>query len=335
MYELVPYALLTLAVALLIDRFLGEPPNRWHPVVWMGRAIAFLDRRAPRGKAARERAYGTLMALAVILLFGLATLFLTAAVRHTLGPLAWALVGGAVLKTTFAIGAMAKHTEPVRTALLAGDLELGRQKAAMMVSRDVSQLDEGHVLSCAAESAAENTVDSILSPLFYHGLLGVPAAVAYRASNTLDAMVGYMDERHRHVGWFSARLDDCTNWLMARVAVPFILLALALLGKDWRAGWAAARKHHDRTLSPNKGWHMAAFAGGLGIRFEKIGWYVLGDGPLPSDPEVLRDTIKVMTLTAYLFVLVVVVPLSLLVGVHLQVLMEDMLWGLITGCIGG
>jgi len=331
MFEMVPYAFLMIAVALMVDRFLGEPPNRLHPVVWMGAVISFLDRRISRGRPRRERALGIFLALLPMVLFAFLSLLLMAVVRNALGLLAWALVGGILLKTMFAIGAMAKHTEPVRKALMAGDLELARNKASMMVSRDVSELDAGHVISCAAESAAENTVDSIFSPLFYFGLAGLPAAVAYRVSNTLDAMVGYMNDRCRYVGWFSARLDDCTNWLMARASVPFILLALAILGKDHRAGWAASKKYHDQTLSPNKGWHMSAFAGGLGIRFEKIGWYVMGDGPLPSDPEVLRDTIKVMTLASYLFIFAAVVPAYLLVGVHVQVLMEDLVWRFIGG----
>lgn len=329
MFELAPYALLTILVALLVDRFIGEPPNALHPVVWMGKAISFFDARISRGRPRRERLFGAMMALTVILLFSFLALLLMALVRDLLGLLVWAILGGMLLKTMFAMAAMGKHTEPVRQALLAGDLELGRKKASMMVSRDVSQLDNGHVISCAAESAAENTVDSIFSPLFYFGLLGLPAAVAYRASNTLDAMVGYLDDKYRHVGWFSAKLDDCTNFIMARAAVPFILLALVILGKDWRAGWKASKKYHDQTLSPNKGWHMSAFAGGLGIRFEKIGWYVMGDGPLPSDPEVLRDTIKVMTTASYLFVLAVVVPLYLLVGVEAQVFLEDLLLGFI------
>ncbi|HNX47765.1 MAG TPA: cobalamin biosynthesis protein [Methanomassiliicoccales archaeon] len=329
MFELVPYALLTIIIALLIDRFIGEPPNSLHPVVWMGKVISFFDERIARGHPRRERLFGALMALAVILMFSIAVLLLMALVRDSLGLLVWAVVGGILLKTMFAMSAMGKHTEPVRQALLAGDLELGRQKAAMMVSRDVSQLDKEHVISCAAESAAENTVDSIFSPLFYFGLLGLPAAVAYRVSNTLDAMVGYLDDKHRYVGWFSAKLDDGTNFVMARAAVPFILLALFILGKDWNAGWKASKKFHDQTLSPNKGWHMSAFAGGLGIRFEKIGWYVMGDGPLPSDPEVLRDTIKVMTMASYLFLLTVVIPLYLLVGAEVQVFVEDILLGLI------
>ena len=329
MFEILPYALLTILVALLVDRFLGEPPNRLHPVVWMGAVISFLNRRISRGRPRRERAAGVLLALITIILFAFLALLLMSAVRNTLGLLAWALVGGVLLKTMFAMSAMGKHTEPVREALLAGDLETGRKKAAMMVSRDVSQLDRGHVISCAAESAAENTVDSIFSPLFYFGLLGIPAAVAYRASNTLDAMVGYMNERYLNVGWFSAKLDDCTNWLMARASVPFILLSLALLGRDWRSGWAASRKYHDQTLSPNKGWHMSAFAGGLGIRFEKMGWYVMGDGPLPEDPEVLRDTIKVMNLASYLFIFAVVIPLYLLIGVQAQVFAEGLLWATI------
>ncbi len=331
MSDLTVYALLVLIVAVLVDRFLGEPPNRLHPVVWMGTLIAYLDRHISRGGPRRERVAGTALTLTVILLFALASLLLMSAVRNLLGLLVWAVVCGLLLKTMFAIKAMGRHTEPVRQALLVDDLDTAREKAAMMVSRDVSQLDQGHIISCAAESAAENTVDSIFSPLFYFGLFGLPMAVAYRASNTLDAMVGYMNDRHRHVGWFSAKLDDCTNWLMARASVPFILLALALLGKDWRAGLDSSKKYHDQTLSPNKGWHMSAFAGGMNVRFEKTDWYVMGDGPLPQDPEVLRETIKVMTVASYLFISTVVIPLYLLMGVHLQVFAEDLLWKFIGG----
>lgn len=331
MFELMLYALGVVIVALLVDIFIGEPPNKLHPVVWIGSVISFLDKRISRGSPKKEKAAGVLMALIAILLFAFLSLLLLTTVRHLLGWIVWALVAGVLLKTMFAISAMSKHTEPVRKALLENDLEQARYKASMMVSRDVRQLDKEHVISCAAESAAENTVDSIFSPLFFFGLFGLPMAVAYRVSNTLDAMVGYMNERYLNAGWFSAKLDDCTNWLMARAAVPFILLALAMLGKDWREGWKAAKKYHDQTLSPNKGWHMSTFAGGLGIRFEKIGWYVMGDGPLPTDPEVLRDTIKVMTLASYIFIFAVVIPLYLIVGVHLQVFAEDTLWNLIGG----
>ncbi len=94
MFELVPYALLTVIVALLVDRFIGEPPNALHPVVWMGKVISFFDRRISRGHPRRERFYGALMALTVILLFSLLVLLLMALVRDLLGLLVWAIVGG-------------------------------------------------------------------------------------------------------------------------------------------------------------------------------------------------------------------------------------------------
>ena len=327
--EVLAYAVVIPVLALLIDLFLGEPPNRLHPVVWIGRAIGFLDQRVGRGRAAREKAAGVLVVALPALLFIIVFTLLLALTRQLLGAMVWAVASAIIFKTMFAIRALETHTAPMVDDLRKGDLDAARRKASMVVSRDVEKLDRPHIISCAAETVSENLVDSILSPMFYFGLAGVPGAVLLRVVNTADGMVGYLSEKHRNVGWFAARADDVMHYIVARLSVPFIMLSLALMGKDWRGGWRAARRDHGQTSSPNKGWPMAAVAGGLGVRFEKQGHYSMGEGDVPDDPTVITDTIRVMKLTSVLFFLLVLLPLFTLLGIQVQLSLEDWLLGLI------
>ncbi len=322
------YAVIIPVVALAIDLLLGEPPNRVHPVVWMGRLIGYLDgmvsRDEPR-RPARERALGVLVILIPILVFVIGFTLLLALLRWYIGALVWAAACAIILKTLFAIRALETHTAPMVDDLMRNDLDAARRKAAMVVSRDVNKLDRAHVISCAAETVSENLVDSVLSPMFYFGLAGVPGATFLRVANTGDGMVGYLSDKHRYVGWAAARLDDCAHYLVARLSVPFIMLSLALLRKDWRNAWRTAVRDHRQTTSPNKGWPMAAVAGGLHARFEKAGHYSMGDGVVSEDPMVIKDTIRVMKLTAGLFFLFVLLPLFTFLGIYVQLYLEDLL----------
>jgi adenosylcobinamide-phosphate synthase len=327
--ELLAYAIAIPVLALIIDLILGEPPNRFHPVVWIGRTIGYLDDHVGRGSPRREKLLGVFVDLIPILLFVFLFTLLLALLRDLLGAVVWAIAAAILFKTMFAVRSLETHTAPMIADLQRGDLDAARRKASMVVSRDVNALDQPHVISCAAETISENLVDSVLSPMFYFGLAGIPGATFLRVANTADGMVGYLSERHRNVGWFSARLDDCAHYLVARLSVPFILLSLALLGKDWRKGWTAGRRDHGQTSSPNKGWPMATVAGGLGVRFEKMGHYSMGEGSVPQDPLIIRDTINVMKLTAVLFFALVLLPLFTLMGIHVQLYLENWLLGLI------
>lgn len=329
--DLWTYAIAIPVLALVIDLLLGEPPNRVHPVVWMGRLIGALDglvRREEPRRARKERALGVLVIMVPIVVFILGGILLSALIRSWLGMIAWAVACAILLKTLFAIRALETHTAPMVEDIQRGDLDAARKKVSMVVSRDVNKLDRAHVISCAVETVSENLVDSVLSPMFYFGLAGIPGATFLRVTNTGDAMIGYLSERHRHVGWFTARLDDCAHYLVARLSVPFIMLALVLLRKDWGNAWRTAVRDHGQTSSPNKGWPMAAVAGGLHVRFEKIGHYKMGDGEVSPDPLVIRDTIRVMKTTAVLFFLMVMLPLFYFMGIHVQLFLEDLLLGL-------
>jgi len=324
------YAIIIPVAALAIDLVLGEPPNRFHPVVWMGKLIGALDRAVKREdprRPGKEKALGVLVGLVPIVVFVLAFTAMLGLLRDFLGMIVWAAACAVLFKTLFAIRALETHTAPMIEDLERDDLEAARQKVSMVVSRDTSKLDKAHITSAAVETVSENLVDSVLSPMFYFGLAGIPGATFLRVSNTEDGMVGYLSDKHRNVGWFSARLDDCTHFVVARLSLPFIMLALAILGKDWRNAYRAALRDRRQTSSPNKGWPMAAIAGGLHYRMEKTGYYSMGDGEVPTDPIVIRDTIRVMKLTAGLFFVLALLPLFAFIGIHVQLFLEDLLVG--------
>ena len=168
-----------------------------------------------------------------------------------------------------------------------------------LVSRDTSQLTIGQMAAGAIESVAENITDSIVGPLLAFALFGLPGAVAYRAINTLDSMVGYHG-RYEYLGKPSARLDDLVNLLPARLAALLLWLStVALPGMAGGRAWRIMFAHRGRTESPNAGWTMAAMAGGLGVTLEKVGHYRLGDpAPEPEAQHIGRATRALYATTA-------------------------------------
>lgn len=272
-----------LAGALLWDLLLGEPPERFHPVVWMGRAGGWLAKRAPPG---REGAFGWALALGLPLaaaLLGGAALLLAA----RLHPAAALLLGVFLLKSSFALRGLDRAARRVAERLEAGDLEGARRALPALVGRDPSSLDRSQVASAAIESVAENFVDSVLAPLLWFALLsllglGVEAALLYRAVNTLDAAVGYP---HLAVGRGAATLDTALNWLPARLSGPL----LALLSPDPERSLRVMSRDRKGCPGPNRGWPVGAAAGALGVRLEKPGAYTLGEEfPLPEARDIGR-----------------------------------------------
>jgi len=196
----------------------------------------------------------------------------------------------------FAARALGDAAREMERALHAGQLERARSGLRSLCSRDPSQLSEPELVGATIESVAENASDSFVAPLFYYVLLGLPGAVAYRAVNTLDAMVGYRG-RYEYLGKASARLDDLLNFIPARLTALALLLAGALLGKNVRAGLSIWHRDARTTASPNAGRPMAAMAGLLGVRLEKAGHYALGDARISLTEPLIGDAWRVVRLT--------------------------------------
>ena len=273
-------ALATVLLAGLIDVTLGEPPGALHPVVWMGRLIGALERRRPRGRPGVELAYGVLIVVATAGTAFAAGLVLTLLLDHA--PWWLALVAGAcVLKTAFSLRGLVRAGRDVQRAL-ASDTAAARASLRALVSRS-ADLDPPLIVSATVESLAENLTDSVVSPLLYYVLLGLPGALAYRAINTMDAMLGYRDDRE-YVGKTAARSDDVANWVPTRITGLLLVAASAMRGTAGRAWWAFTTQHQPE-YGPNKTLAIATMAGSLGVQLQKPGAYVLGtaDRPLTAD----------------------------------------------------
>jgi len=271
------------------DRLLGDP-RRWHPVAGFGRSAAALERRLWRpSRAAGALHAGSLVATTAIGT-ALADRFLGRHRRARLafrGLVVWATLGGRSLER--AALALAGHVE-------AGRLDDARALAPTLVGRDPSQL-EGHDLCRAAvESLAENTSDAVVAPLLWAALLGPAGAAAYRAVNTLDAMVGHRSARYRRFGWAAARLDDLANWPAARLSASLAILLAPLVGGRWGRAWRAAFRDGADHPSPNAGRVEGAFAGALDVRLGGTNRYAhgverrpaLGRGARPAVADVAR-----------------------------------------------
>ena len=297
----VPLDVLVLLLALLLDLTLGEPPNRLHPTVWIGKTVALAERIAPGPEASHliQLAAGVAMALLVPALWGAAA-WAAAYGLMQLHPLAYLVVVAMLLKTTFSVRMLHRVAAGIGRILSAGDIGKARRQMSALVSRDTSQLSIGQMAAGAIESVAENITDSVVGPLLAFALFGLPGAVAYRAINTLDSMVGYHG-RYEYLGKASARLDDLINLIPARFAAGLLWVSTALLpGMVAGRAWTIMIAHRGRTESPNAGWTMATMAGGLGVTLEKAGHYSLGD-PAPEPlPRHIATATRALYATAAL-----------------------------------
>jgi adenosylcobinamide-phosphate synthase len=191
-----------------------------------------------------------------------------------------AVVTALLLKPLFAVRALRDAAFVVRDALEGDDLAAARKGLSALCSRSPDSLDAASLAAAAIESVAENASDSIVAPLLFFAVFGLPGAAFYRAVNTLDAMMGYRGELE-YAGKASARLDDLLNIVPSRITALLLVAAGAATGEDVRRGWRVVRRDARRTESPNAGFPMAAMAGLLGVRLEKEGHYALGDARRP------------------------------------------------------
>jgi len=281
---------LALVVALAIDRWLGEPPLALHPVAWMGRYLGWIGgliapRQAEPSPNWRAFTAGALAWYGGAMLAVLAAWILQWAV-FKLDPMLGGLLLGIVLKPMLSWRMLRDEVRGVETSL-AQSLDAGRRQLGRIVSRDVMRLDTVQVRESAIESLAENLNDSVVAPVFWFVVAGLPGAVLYRFANTADAMWGYRGFRAGvHWEWagkWAARADDVLSWVPARLTA--LLLALAA------GGFSLTRLRDDanRTPSPNSGWPMAAMALALGTRLRKPGVYALnGDARVAGPADTTR-----------------------------------------------
>lgn len=305
--------ILIVFLATVLDLALGDPPDVIHPVAWMGRVISFLERG---GNALRPRLqffYGLGMVILTAGLFTVPVCYLLLYLKG-LNFIAYIVIAAVLLKLSFSLRGLRQAALAIKRLLAENNIDKARFELRALVSRDTRELPEPLLVSAAVESVAESTCDSFVAPLFYFLLFGVPGAIAYRVVNTMDAMIGYHG-KYEYLGKFASRLDDILNFIPARIAALMLVVAAFLSRRNGRNSWQVALKEHTGTESPNAGWPIAAMAGALGVRLEKVGHYRLGkENALPA-PVAIDTSVKLLYIAALVWVLI-----SFLVGViHLVV----------------
>jgi adenosylcobinamide-phosphate synthase len=305
----------TIALALLIDRLLGDPPNRFHPVAYMGQAIGTLARCSPGGRhlpsitsvgefvpvTVEDRArfvYGAALVLTGALAAFLVGRAWDRLARSLPAPLSW-LMEAFLFELLFSLRGLTRAAGEVRQALGAGHLDEARRLLSWhLVSRNTDRLSPAQVAGAAIESVAENASDGIVAPMFYYAVGGLPAALAYRFISTCDAMLGYRDPLHEWLGKASARLDDLANLAPARLTALLIILAAWLRGGDAGGAWHSWRRDARLTASPNAGHPMSAMAGALGVELEKVDHYRLGAGHRPPTSDDIGRAARLVSVSA-------------------------------------
>lgn len=258
-----PFHFYLIIGAVLVDLVIGDP--RWfpHPVVLMGKVISFLDRIWNKGRFRRLKGVA-LIATVVGGTFGFVYALLV--VANWVHPIFGLVIEVYLVSSTIAIKGLHQAGKDVFVPLVKGDIILARKKLSYIVGRDTEKLPEKEVVRGTVETVAENTVDAIISPLFWALLGGAPLAMAYRAVNTLDSMVGYKNEKYEQFGWASARLDDVANWIPARfTALSMWLFSWLVPGSLKRNAVRVTLRDANKHPSPNSGLPEAMVAGLLGV----------------------------------------------------------------------
>ncbi len=305
-------AIAILILAILLDLVLGDPspnnPDRWifklHPTVLMGKFTRKIEPAFKNPDAKIEKFLGVLLGLAVIAAFTLPIFFGLWAI-YMYVPLyinifVYSFIAVIIVKMTICIKLETDWAKAAAKAIDESNLPEAK-KYSHFSRRESKDLNGEQMGSAVIESMSENLIDFKLSPMMSFALFGVTGAVAFRAINTLDGMVGFKTKEHINTGWFSANLDNFVNYIPTRLTALLMIVAAALLRMDAGNAWRIARRDHKKTPSRNHGWPMAAVAGALRIQLEKPGQYILGDAQEPLTGAKILGALRIRDVTIVLW----------------------------------
>ena len=304
------FGIAALIAGFLLDLLLGDPEWLYHPVRLIGKYISFAEKRLrSRGGDLRKKA---------VILTG-STIFLTMAstalilwLLHLAGRIPL-FIGMTLMNWMgIAVRCMAKEARDVERSFDRG-IDAARKQVARIVGRDTDRLSEEEIIKATVETVAENTTDGVISPLFW-ALLGGPVLLwGFKAANTLDSMVGYMDEKYRDIGWSSAKLDDVLNYIPARLTALLMIGAAFLTILDGRNAFRMVRRDHANHKSPNCAWSEAAAAGALHIQLGGTHEYfgkpvvkpTIGDADRPAEKRDIRRSVSLLCGTSILMMAII------------------------------
>src|SRR3989338_3249987 len=293
--------------AYLLDMVFGDPRWRLHPVRIIGFCVQHMETFL-RAVGRNEKVAGVLLVVLIVApTYGI--VFLLIKIAFTCSLYLGIAVDAFLIYTAIAMKDLKVHVYKIYDALKCHDSIRARKALSLVVGRDTENLAEKDIVRASVETVAENSVDGVISPLFYAFIGGAPLALSYKAINTLDSMVGYKNQRYKNFGWASARLDDIVNFIPARFSALFMPLAGALSGKDGLASWRTILRDGRKNPSPNSGIPEAAVAGALGVRLGGMNFYnsipapkpFIGDEREPLAIKHIREAIRIAYIASFLF----------------------------------
>ena len=307
------WSLFALLIGFGIDLLVGDPHSIPHPVVGIGKLISFLEkglrRLFPKTDGGEIAAGGVLWVLVVVICTALPAgiLFLC----HRISPWLRLTVESIMCWQILATKSLKDESMKVYMALESGDLEESRHAVSMIVGRDTARLDDAGVTRAAVETVAENTSDGVVAPMLFLALGGAPLGFLYKAVNTMDSMLGYVEPPYKNIGLIPAKMDDAANFLPSRLSALLMLAAGSLLGLDGKNGWRIFRRDRFNHASPNSAQTESVCAGLLGVRLAGDAWYhgvlhrkqYIGDGNREITHRDIPLTCRLMYLTALLTLL--------------------------------
>ena len=292
MFDVDLYVAITALMAFFIDMLIGDPRSKFHPVVLMGNLISFLEKLLYDVSDSNNRKLikGGILTTAVVTVSyctGLMILHLTEFIDL---KMAGAFVEALALSFMISPRSLSEAGKELYNLLTKGDIGEARYKVGWIVGRDTDKLDESEIVRATVETVAENTVDGIISPMFFFVVGGLPLAIAYRAANTMDSMIGYKNDKYLYFGRAAARLDDVINYIPARLTAILFLTAAIIMRLDYKNALAIMKRDADKHPSPNGGYAEATVAGALHIR---LGGYNSYFGKM-SFREYMGDPIEIL-----------------------------------------
>lgn len=313
---------ISIIIAYILDRLIGDPNGLPHPVVLIGNGISKLEKSIRNSGIKNLKLAGLLFPLIIVggsYLF-VALLLELSKLAH---PSLFFFIQIILIASTIATKGLADAALGIYHLLVKKDLEQARFSLSMIVGRDTENLDEAEITRGTVETVAENIVDAIISPLFFALIGGAPLAMAYRATNTLDSMIGYKNEKYKDLGWASARLDDILNFIPARITGLLLIVASSLLKLDAKKAFTIIMRDAKLHPSPNSGIPESAVAGALQIQLGGTNYYkgipshraVMGDSFRTLQAADILKTVKMMKVSGNVFIGMIL--LGVVVGVLL------------------
>ena len=309
--------IISAVAAFLIDALIGDPRSKFHPVVLMGNLISLLEkilRRDSDGYVKKIFMGGLLVSIVLTVSYGVGVIILLA--LNLIGSYTLKIfVEALVLSFMISPRSLAEAGREIYFLLTAENLVIARRKVGWIVGRDTDYLNEAEVVRATVETVSENTVDGIISPLFYFAIGGLPLAIAYRAVNTMDSMLGYKNEKYLYFGRVAARMDDVANFIPARITAALFIAAAFILNLDYKNAFEMMKRDASKHPSPNGGYAEATVAGALHIQLGGINSYFgiphfrayMGD-PLESlQPQHILLTIRLMYTATIIFLCLAII----------------------------